>query len=200
MRSAAEAFPNHEQYKDRYVLRLGTTEEINTLPEPDRAFWSQIHDWLRCREFLAMVVDRFRRQRAQRFRNQGQLDMTADFGGNALLARDFTNYALSPHTDHSRKVVTLLFYLPATDQQEHLGTAVYTPKDKTRVSAGDEPHGKFEDFDLLKVAPYRSNSMFGFFKTNRAFHGVERIDDPNVRRDLLIYNFSARSIVGDIDL
>jgi hypothetical protein len=44
---------------------------------------------------------------------------------------------------------------------------------------------------------YRPNTLFAFFKTDRAFHGVDRISDANVVRDLLLYNLYVRKLVGE---
>ena len=41
--------------------------------------------------------------------------------------------------------------------------------------------------------PYRPNSLFAFFKTDRAFHGVDPIADAGVARDLLLFDVTRRS-------
>ena len=63
---------------------------------------------------------------------------------------------------------------------------MYTPIDNNFTCEGG-PHHKFHQFKLLKTAPYKPNTLFGFFKTNNSFHGVEPIKE-NIRRDLLIYD------------
>ena len=44
--------------------------------------------------------------------------------------------------------------------------------------------------------PYRPNSLFAFFKTDLAFHGVDRIEREHVTRDLLLYNIYVNKVVG----
>jgi hypothetical protein len=36
--------------------------------------------------------------------------------------------------------------------------------------------------------PYVPNSLFAFFKNDMSFHGVERVQDPDCRRWLLLYD------------
>jgi hypothetical protein len=36
--------------------------------------------------------------------------------------------------------------------------------------------------------PYVPNALFAFMKTPNSFHGVEPIAEPEVRRDLLLYD------------
>ncbi len=46
------------------------------------------------------------------------------FYNETLLVEDTTNYALGPHSDATRKVITVLFYLPKDASQAHLGTSI----------------------------------------------------------------------------
>ena len=36
--------------------------------------------------------------------------------------------------------------------------------------------------------PFKPNSLFGFLRTDRSFHGVDQINEEGVVRDLLLYN------------
>lgn len=40
--------------------------------------------------------------------------------------------------------------------------------------------------------PYRPNTVFGFLKTDRSFHGVEPLPDPNTCRHILGYDIRIR--------
>ena len=44
--------------------------------------------------------------------------------------------------------------------------------------------------DSVKVQtmPYRSNSLFGFLKTDLSFHGVEPIEEEDIARDVILYD------------
>lgn len=102
------------------------------------------------------------------------------------LIRDHEGYKIGPHTDSPHKIVSLLFYLPATDDYADFGTSVYVPNDPSFKCAGG-PHYPFEPFDKVTTAPYRANSCFGFWKTDRSFHGVEPLT-VEFNRDILLYN------------
>jgi hypothetical protein len=43
--------------------------------------------------------------------------------------------------------------------------------------------------------PFLPNALFGFFKTDRSFHGVEAIRSGGVERNALLYNIYARKAV-----
>ena len=40
----------------------------------------------------------------------------------------------------------------------------------------------------MRTLPYVPNALFAFMKTPNSFHGVEPIEEPEVRRDLLLYD------------
>jgi hypothetical protein len=90
--------------------------------------------------------------------------------------------------------VSLLFYLPPDDSMRHLGTSIYAPRDPTLRCEGTAHH-PFERFKRVATMEYRPNTLFGFFKTDRAFHGVDPIADERVERDLLLYNIYVTKLV-----
>jgi hypothetical protein len=46
----------------------------------------------------------------------------------------------------------------------------------------------FEHFRRVHTMEYLPNTLFAFMKTNDSFHGVEPITQPDVQRDLLLYD------------
>jgi hypothetical protein len=50
------------------------------------------------------------------------------------------------------------------------------------------PHYAYDKFDRMLTMPYVPNALFAFMKTPNSFHGVEPIGEPDVRRDLLLYD------------
>ncbi|MGE0717844.1 MAG: hypothetical protein AB7P02_20520 [Alphaproteobacteria bacterium] len=168
---------------ERRVLEL-RPEAIGRLPGPRAAFWSAFARSLRGWPLFAALGRRFAPQLAARF--PGGLDgITID----ALYCDDAARYALEPHTDAPRKVLTALFYLPEAPGQEHLGTALYEPVDAGFRSAG-EWHQPRDRFRLARTMPYRPNAMFAFAKSDRSFHGVEPVADADLFRRVLIVNVS----------
>ncbi len=174
-------------YDERFVLDLGK-KGTAVLPEEKRQFWSAIHDWMVVQgRFGTLVFEKFKPFIQQRF--AGRTDL--QFYSEALLVQDITNYKLGPHTDAPRKVVTMLFYLPADDSQAHMGTSLYLPNDPAFRCPGG-PHYDREAFARLHTNPFLPNSMFAFFKTDNSFHGVEPVGDPDTRRWLLLFDIFAR--------
>jgi hypothetical protein len=132
-------------------------------------------------EFTQSVVFAFSYQFQARFPSGEFLPRT-----DLRLVLDSQNYAIGPHTDAKWKVVSLLFYLPEDYALEALGTSIYIPKSRGFRCPGG-PHHKFEDFTRVYTAPFRPNSVLGFFKNDKSFHGVEPITIP-CRRDVLLWN------------
>jgi len=65
-------------------------------------------------------------------------------------------------------VETLLFYL--TDKPKSCGTTVFVPKKPFRCDG--RKHHKFEDFEVVKTAPFLPNSFYGHVRSDVSFHGV----------------------------
>jgi len=108
------------------------------------------------------------------------------FRSDLRLIRDSQEYKIGPHTDAPWKVISLLFYLPETEQHSDYGTSIYVPRDPTFVCEGG-PHYPFEPFERVWTAPFLPNTCLGFWKTNKSFHGVEPIP-IQFRRDVLLFN------------
>lgn len=177
-------------YDERFVLEFKEEQFARLTPAQD-AFWRELHRWLVGGRFLQLMLTKFAPFIQQRF--QGRNDMR--FHDEALLVQDITRYQLGPHTDAPRKVLTLLFYLPADLSQQHLGTSMYVPKDREFRCAGG-PHHPHALFDRVWTMPFRPNSAFAFLKTNASFHGVEPVMDANTRRWLLLYDIYEKKKPG----
>jgi hypothetical protein len=174
-------------YDERFVLEL-ESEQVETLPEGNRRFWKDLAHWMLAGRFREAMLAKFKPLIDLRF--QGQ-EGAIEFYDEALLVEDITKYALGPHSDAVRKVITMLFYLPKDESQSHLGTSIYLPNDpQFRCDGG--PHYKFKDFTRLVTMPFKPNALFVFFKNATSFHGVEPVTDPDTRRWLLLYDIYFR--------
>ncbi len=177
---------NVKGYKERFVLELND-KHFPRLPEDVRPFWRDFASWLLSGRFKEMLLQKFKPVVEQRFRNvQG-----IEFYDEAMLVEDITKYALGPHSNATRQVVTLLFYLPKDESQSHIGTSMYVPKDPKFTCEGG-PHYGFEGFTKMSTMPFKPNTLFSFVKTNNSFHGVEPVTDPDTKRWLLLYDIYAR--------
>jgi hypothetical protein len=170
-------------YAARHVCRL---------PEATRGdpFWDELSGWVLGDAFMHLTLEKFRPEVEARFEAGQQVSVARD----ARLVRDFTTYAISPHTDHPKKLLSFLFYLPRDTRQSHLGTSVYLPRQRGFEFHGGQ-HLPFEHFRRVATMPYVPNSLFAFARSDVSFHGVEPITDAEVERNLLLYNVYAGSAV-----
>lgn len=169
-------------YPERGVLPLAAPD-LAALDAPAREFWQKLGGWMLGGGLRSVAVAKFAPYLEHRFgdmRNMG-------FKDEALIVRDRTRYSLGPHTDSPSKVLSFLFYLPADAARSHLGTSVYVPRQAGFTCAGG-PHYDYAGFRRMLTMPYVPNSLFAFMKTGNSFHGVEPIEEPDVRRDLLLYD------------
>jgi len=106
-----------------------------------------------------------------------------------VLYTDLNGYAIKPHPDTRRKVLTMQIYLPSDDSQRELGTAIY------KVS----PMGIFawKSYGLVKdkTVPFLPNSGYAFVVIHPAYsllrsswHGREAITVPVEKPRLSILN------------
>jgi hypothetical protein len=156
---------------------------------PSAMLWQNIVQWLEDGQFARLLLDKFESAMASRFGPGNDFSVLQD----TRLIRDFTNYAIGPHTDAPRKLVSLLFYLPNDDSMAHLGTSIFEPLEAGFECDGTRHYG-FEPFRKVFTAPFKPNSLFAFCKTGNAFHGVEPIADAKIERNLLLYNIYLNKI------
>lgn len=106
-----------------------------------------------------------------------------------VLYTDLDGYAIKPHPDTRRKVLTMQIYLPSDESQRELGTSIY------KVS----PRGVFawKSYGLVKdkTVPFLPNSGYAFVVIHPAFsllrsswHGREAISVPVEKPRLSILN------------
>ena len=170
-------------YRERFVF-LPTPDDIDCLPAEKRAFWHELGKWMYGQRLFRAMVGKFAQAAATRF--AGKLDKIK-LTSEVLVVRDRTNYSIGPHTDAAHRFLSMLFYCPPDASQEHLGTSLYMPLDRSFTCEGG-PHYDFDKFVKVDTMPYRPNSLFCFLRTNTSFHGVEPIEDADVSRDVILYD------------
>lgn len=169
-------------YENRYVLPL-KTNELGQLPFDQLVFWTQFSQAFTQESWPQTILSKFHSDIRGRF---GDHYLHTAFYSKLELLSDQSEYAIGPHTDHPRRVLSLLFYLPTSKDQPHLGTSIYRPKDPYFKCEGLEHHTP-EEFTKVYTAPFLPNSVFGFIKSDRSFHGVEPIGKQQTPRRLLSY-------------
>ena len=175
-------------YPERFITDLADVEEREEHAGTGD-FWRRISEWITGDRFRTLVLRKFGPDITARFGAGTKLATGID----ARLVRDFTRYAIGPHTDSTTKLVSLLFYLPKDSGMSHLGTSIYSPLDPSFRCPGG-PHYPFRKFRKVASMPFAPNALFGFFKTDQSFHGVDQIVDENVERNLLLYNIYVRGM------
>lgn len=175
-------------YAERFIADLADIEEREEQAGAGD-FWRNISEWITSDRFRTLVLRKFGADITARFGEGTKLATRID----ARLVRDFTRYAIGPHTDSKAKLVSLLFYLPKDAAMSHLGTTIYAPLDPSFRCPGG-PHYTARDFRKVASMPFTPNALFGFFKTDRSFHGVDQIMDDNVERNLLLYNIYVQAM------
>jgi hypothetical protein len=177
-----------ESYPERHVV-LMTEHDLARLDRARREFWQQhVAPWLMGPNLRDALLAKFRDELAR-----GGFAAGADETvGDALIVSDRTNYAIGPHTDAPHRVVSLLFYLPEDATFRRYGTSLYVPRDPTFRCAGG-PHHAFEKFQRSRTIEFVPNRLVVFPKSERCFHGVERVDLQGIERRLLIFNVRRRS-------
>jgi hypothetical protein len=175
-------------YPERFVCDLGDAKRAEQ-ESGGSGLWAELVGVFQSPAFAHRVLSAFNDAVVERF---GQ-DCELDFEPECRLVRDFSNYAIPPHTDTPRKVVSLLFYLPKDEAIRDLGTSIYVPNDPEFRCDG-RTHHPFKNFKRVTTAPFLPNSLLAFFKTDRAFHGVERIERPGIQRDSILYNIYVKHV------
>lgn len=175
-------------YDERFVMQMDK-ENFDQLPESQRDFWTELNTWMLSGRFANVLAAKFNTYVQERLKTLGKMK----FVNEILLVEDNTNYSLGPHTDSTKKLITVLFYLPKDESQKHLGTSIYLPKTPGFICEGG-PHHPRENFNRLQTMPFLPNSMFVFLKTNNSFHGVERVQDENCKRWLLLFDINMRPL------
>lgn len=102
----------------------------------------------------------------------------------ACLTKDHEGYAIGPHSDSVDRVLSLLYYLPKSEECIDSGTSLYEPKESGFECQGGKWHD-FEGFEEAKRIPYKPNTLFGFVKTSTSFHGVAPLPAASIDRDVL---------------
>jgi hypothetical protein len=175
-------------YPDTRQVFPVTPDNVGALEEPLTTFWTRVAQQFLTGNFMQKMLLHFRPFLEQRWREIEGLQ----FHDEALIVRDSSTYALEPHTDTLKKVLSFLFYLPADDSMAHLGTSIYAPR-QPDFACSKGMHYPFDQFHLVTTMPYRPNSLFAFVKTANSFHGVEPIAETAVQRDLLLYDIKVRN-------
>ncbi len=192
---------------DRYVdLNGARTRKQYTLwdrrveaGDPERtALWRAVSDAISAQE----IQDAFREklEPGLRIRAKGSGEgWPVPMHPQPVLYADFDGYAIKPHPDTRRKVLTVLIYMPEDDSRAGLGTTVY------KVSPMGVFHWKSYGLVKVKTAPFLPNTGFAFVVIHPAhsllhtsWHGRDTISLDNTKPRMTIVNtYYAKPPKGD---
>lgn len=164
-------------YAERATFPLNRDALAPLAGSPAGIFWAAMADWLTGRDFVTAIVQKSAPYLLARF---GQSCAGFRYGARAQLVSDRGGFSLGPHTDIPSRVFNLLFYCPQTDQVREFGTTLYAPK-RSGFRCPGGPHYPFTDFNRVTTIDFLPNRLFGFFKTDQSWHGVEPM--PALARD-----------------
>ena len=163
-------------------------EQVEPGTEGGRAAWSVVRRILSSPEIASALrtkLDAGFRIRAKGSREGWPIPMFP----RPVVYADLDGYAIKPHPDTRRKVLTMQIYLPADDTQRDLGTTIY------KIS----PMGVFawKSYGLTKdkTLPFLPNTGYAFVVIHPAYsllkaswHGREAISVPVEKPRLSILN------------
>src|SRR6202161_1264975 len=156
--------------------------------EERRALWGIVRRVLASTEVASALREKLDEGFRIRSKRSGE-EWPVPMHPRPVLYTDLNGYAIKPHPDTRRKVLTMQIYLPTDDSQRELGTAIY------KIS----PMGVFawKSYGLVKdkTVPFLPNSGYAFVVIHPAFsllrsswHGREAISVPVEKPRLSILN------------
>jgi hypothetical protein len=159
-------------------------DDVFNAPPAEQQFWKEIKDcFLSDNWFVRLVFSKYPDYFIIRY---GDLTKESDFfsllNKEFFLQRHEPGFYIGPHTDIPTRVFTCIFSFAEREGFEEYGTQLLAHKDRLTRCWGCD-HYTQDNFIVKKVAPYKPNNVFLFFKTRQSFHSVRAITDevPNQR-------------------
>jgi len=169
---------------ERYNLKL--------LKEDQNIFWNKFLDAFSNDFFLVSILKfilPFFNQQEQQEIQKGSISLEWN------LVKNSSDFILFPHTDVSLKLLSLLFYIPSSQENFQCGTTIFIPKiekfskdPSLKKQYLTDHYLGFDLFHKLKKFPYIPNSLFGFIRTDNSFHAVEPLKEKSIERDVLHFS------------
>jgi hypothetical protein len=168
-----------EKFERRTVISLND-DNIEAINKSKRGFWLEFNKNLISPEFLVPMIINFKPWVI----NQWGEDLDFSYRTDVSLFRDIEMWDLGSHTDQSDEILGMFIYLPPDDTTPYLGTSIYTPKEPGFTCEVGMRYNH-ELFNCVYTLPFLPNSVFGFFRNNTSFHGVECVKKTGDVRNLI---------------
>jgi len=188
-----KSWPDLERYVDlngartrkQYTLWDGNVEAGD--PERTR-LWRTVSDAISAPEIQQAFRERLDKGLRLRAKGSGETWPVPMYPQPVLYA-DFDGYAIKPHPDTRRKVLTVLIYMPEDDSHPELGTTVF------KISPMGVFHWKSYGLVKEKTAPFLPNTGFAFVVIHPAhsllhtsWHGRDPISISNDKPRMTLLN------------
>ena len=169
-------------FKERFYLDVSNEEMMSNLSEKRRSVWKDFATALSSESILRRLTTICQPYHHLHPWISGEENFN-NLWSDILINSDYTDYTITPHTQHPQELLVLLIYFAQKENTEDAGTSMYVPNDPNFECDGG-PHHNLENFQKVSTAPFRRNSLFGFLKTRNSFHGVEALDQLTERNTL----------------
>lgn len=152
----------------------------STVPDPLRSIIGAVDEALCSRAVIDAWLDMLRVPREE------SGSSTGSNGAQVILSRDIPPYEIGPHTDVPRRIASGILYLSPADAPAAWGTTFFRPANpQFECSLGR--HFDFDGFVPVTTIPFQPNRAVVFRRSNRSFHGLQRITGSERNRDVLLY-------------
>lgn len=128
-------------------------ETLRFLSESQRRYWLALSRALRASDLQAAFKRKFRTALENRF---GKSVDRLSFRPVPILVRDLDGYRIGIHSDTPRKAITVQFYLPRDNSQEHLGTHLHGDNEGQTVKTLAFTPASAYAFPVLRTESFHS--------------------------------------------
>lgn len=94
---------------------------------------------------------------------------------------DLSGYQKRPHTDHPKKVLSILIYM----SESKCGTTLLKPKDSEFSDNYGSDHN-YNQFIEVFDPPFKPNTLIAFPRTDKSFHCVKKLGQGEYRKAIHI--------------
>ena len=174
--SAKEIETAQRSYNDlNLISHLNRLEEIYGIGKKAKSFLKDFSLILNDAGVQQAWLHRFSGPLSSR---QPKFEKNSRIYSRQLLTIDGSSYAILPHTDTVDKLVTILIYLPKVEnlQNQHLGTLLLQKSNTSlNVKVFGKQRANWEDFIVVKQAPFKPNLALAFSACDESWHAVHEV-------------------------
>ena len=190
------AIPPSEFFEDRDRIKQNLTFPMEYGPALAASAWGYFDEVIAKRIIRPAVFEKFHEPLQGHFRSvfgdafldQANALPQAASGGRLMLRRP--GYHLDPHRDPKRSMLTCLMYLARAGDSEEHGTQIFRVQDDEDADYKQTyyPGAAGHACELVKVVPYRPNTMLVFLNS-RGAHGATSPADAPAALERYTYQF-----------